>query len=244
MAQIATNQYTLDFAGKSFAVATESAGLSTNARLFVDGVQIDEKKSANNRVKLEGGGLTVVVYLNWLGHVTQILAVSRGTDPKRAEEEGLAFAPPPGSRAAKLEELRRTHPELYAARHILGAIAQVAIGVLGIGALLWAIFGALLPRISIPLPPLPAIPWPVIDIDIDLPNIPWPDIPLPVIVVPEPILTFLRSLGPLFSMLDWIIPIVIATFVAINEVRKRRKRDEAQRRREGEHPPQRSAITR
>jgi hypothetical protein len=160
-----------------------------------------------------------VVRLNWLDQVTQILAVPSGTDPKKADEVGMAFDPPPGSRAARMERLKRDHPELHAARHVVIAIGQVLIGVLGIGALL----SGLLPRIDwpdIPLPDLPAIPWP------DLPDIPWPDIPWPDIDLPD--LAFLEQIKELWSSVNWLVPIIIAVVVAMNEIRKRRKRDQAE----------------
>jgi hypothetical protein len=162
-------RFRLENHGQIFEVETASAGLSTVARLFVEGVQVDEKRSSDHRLILEGGGLTVVVRLNWLDHV-------------------------------------------------MIAIGQVLIGVLGIGALLQA----LLPRIdwpTIPLPDLPAIPWP------DLPDIPWPDVPWPNINLPD--LTFLEPIKELWSSVNWLVPIVIAVIVAINEVRKRRKREQA-----------------
>ena len=155
-------RFTLDYDGHSFAVETASAGMQTVARLFVDDQQVDEQKGMDKSVHLEGGGLTVVVGLNWLGQVTRILAVPSGADPKTAEEQGMVFAAPAGSHAARVEELQRNHPVLYSARHIVIATAQVLIGFIGIGALL----RGLLPRID-----LPDIPWPT------LPAIPWPDLP-------------------------------------------------------------------
>ena len=212
-------RYTLDRDGKRFEAETEPSGMSAIARLFVDGVQVDERKSVDQKVQLEGGGLTVVVKLNWLDQVKEILAVPSGTDPKRADGEGIAFAPPARSRAARLEKLNREHPALYAARHVVIAALQVLIGVLGIGALL----RGLLPRIDlpdIPLPVLPDIPWP------DLPVIPWPNIPLPNIDVPD--VPFLDQVKDLWSAVSWLVPIVIAAVIAWNEIDKRRKRDRAE----------------
>lgn len=128
---------------------------------------------------------------------------------------------PPGTRAARLEQMRREHPLLYAARHVALAVLQVAIGFIGFGALL----GALLPRIPwprVPLPEitLPAIPWP----NVTLPTLPWPDIPLPAIDLPLPDPAFLAPLQDLWSSVSWLVPIVIAIIVAGNEYNKRRKR--------------------
>jgi hypothetical protein len=219
MTPIAATCYGLDYDGHRLEVETVSAGLSTQGRLFVDGIQVDKKKSENQRIVLQGGGLTVVVRLNWLDQIVQILGVPQGADLKRADTEGIAFNPPPGSRAARLETLRREHPNLYAARHVVVAVAQVLVGVIGIGALL----GGLLPRIdlpAIPLPALPAIPWP------DLPNIPWPAIPFPAIVMPA--LPLLDQVRELWLAVNWLVPIVIAMVIAITEVSKRRKREQAE----------------
>lgn len=228
MTPSASARYRLEHDGHLFEIEPASAGLSTVARLFVDGAPVDEQKSTEGSIRLEGGGLTVVVRLNWLGQITQILAVPSGVDPKKADEEGIAFAAPEGSRAARLETLKRERPELYAARHVVIAILQVLIGVLGIGALL----RGLLPRIGLPDIPwpdldLPAIPWP------DLPDIPWPNIPWPDIDIPD--LALFAWIKELWSSANWLIPIVIAVLVAINEVDKRRKRDRAEKtRREAE----------
>ncbi|MGH2616494.1 MAG: hypothetical protein ACRDJC_14720, partial [Thermomicrobiales bacterium] len=75
-------RYTLDFQGQRYEVEAASAGLGAVGRLFVDGAQVDEQKRSNQKILLNGGGLTVVVRLNWLDHIAQILAVPTGTDPK------------------------------------------------------------------------------------------------------------------------------------------------------------------
>jgi hypothetical protein len=230
MTQTPSIRYGLDHDGHRFEVETESAGFSTVGRLFVDDVQVDEQKSGDQKILPEGGGLTVVVRLNWLDHIREILAVPSGTDPQKADTEGIAFEPPPGSRAARMEKVKREHPTLYAARHVVIATLQVLIGVLGIGALL----RGLLPRFNlpaIPIPDLPAIPWP------DLPDIPWPDLPLPDIDVPD--LPFHDQLRELWSAVNWLVPIIIAVLIAVNEVSKRRKRERAQsaRRQDSESTP-------
>ena len=122
-----------------------------------------------------------------------------------------------------METLAREKPELYAARHVAIAILQTLIGVLGLGALLWG----LLPRIG-----LPNIPWPDIDLPtiplpaIDLPDIPWPAIPWPAIDLPD--LSHLAWITELWDSFNWVVPIVIALFVAWNELEKRRKRQKAE----------------
>jgi len=228
MARSAPARYTLDHTGHALAVETHDAGLSTIGRLFVDGQQVDEQKNTDEAIVLNGGGLTVVVALTWMGKIKQILAVPAGTDPKHAEEEGIAFSPPVGSHAARMEELAREKPELYAARHVAIAIMQTLIGVLGIGALLWGLLPRIgLPDISWPEIDLPAIPLPTINLpDIPLPDIPWPAIPWPAIALPD--LSHLAWITELWDSFNWVVPIVIALFVAWNELEKRRKRQKAE----------------
>ena len=221
-------RFRLTHAGRLYEVASRTAGLQTVAQLFVDDQLIEEKKGMDRSLQLTGGDLIVVVYLGFMGDITEVLAVPNGTNPGKVKEEGIAFTAPAGSRAARLEQMRREHPVLYAARHVALAVLQVGFGVLGIGALL----GALLPRVDLPDIPipridLPAIPWPAFD----LPELPWPDIPLPAIDVPLPDLALLAPLQDLWGAVNWLVPIVIAIIVAWNEYDKRRKRQNAAQRR-------------
>jgi len=221
-------RFRLTHASRLYEVESRSAGLQTVAQLFVDDQLVEEKKGMDRSLQLTGGDLIVVVFLGFMGDIVEVLAVPNGTNPGKIKEEGIAFAAPAGSRAARLEQMRRGHPVLYAARHVALAVLQVGFGVLGIGALL----GALLPRVDLPDIPipridLPAIPWPAID----LPEIPWPDIPLPAIDVPLPDLALLAPLQELWGAVNWLVPIVIAIIVAWNEYDKRRKRQNAAQRR-------------
>lgn len=214
--------FTLAHDAHRYAVTTQSKGLGTIGRLVVDDVQVDEQTSSDNRITLHGGGLTVVVSLSWLGEPTEVAALPTGVDLEKLLEEGLLFTPPAGSRAERMATLKQEQPELYAARHVLKAVAQTLFGLLGIGALLWAFVQGLLPRIPLPTIPwpqldLPDVPWPQIAIPwpaIDLPDIPWPQIDLPDIALPAELGTALKIL----------IPIIVAIVVAADEVAKRRKR--------------------
>lgn len=115
--------------------------------------------------------------------------------------------------SGRIDAFRRDRPELYAYRHVAKAVIEVLLAVLGVGALL----RALLPRVDLD--------W-LRDLRdrIDLPSIPDP-------------LSWLvgRLIGwlPDFTVPDWIVsvvrsgrwwgPILIAIFVTLNEVQKRRQ---------------------
>lgn len=61
----------------------------------------------------------------------------------------IPFTPPPGSHAARLGNLARQHPVHYAARHVAFALLQLGLGLLEIGAILWALLGKVLPRLNL-----------------------------------------------------------------------------------------------
>ena len=71
----------------------------------------------------------------------------------------------------ELVRLRKEHPRVYAARHVILALAQVLAAVLGLRLLLPRLDLSFLPRIDLPRVDLPALPR------LDLPRIPWPDLP-------------------------------------------------------------------
>ncbi|ADB49920.1 hypothetical protein [Conexibacter woesei] len=210
-------RWTLAYDGQRIELESTTAGLGTVSRLFVDGEQVDEQRAKGDRATLTGGGVTVRVRFTWLGGVRECIAVLDAAEGEQAVE--LAFSPPAGSRAEKLEALARERPALYASRHVAIAAGKLLFGVLGIGALL----GLLLPRI-----PFPSIPSP--DVDVDLPSIPLPSIDLPDVTLPG-------WVEAILSTAKWWAPIVVAIVIAAGEVEKRRRRQEnARRRHDGQDP--------
>ncbi|QUH02928.1 hypothetical protein HUO13_20790 [Saccharopolyspora erythraea] len=129
-----------------------------------------------------------------------------------ARAERHLFAPPPGTFAARLLAFQRDHPKTYAARHVVLAVAKVALGLLGVAVLFQVLLrhvldwiGAHLPRLD-----LPDIPWP----DIDLPQIPWPDIDWPDFALPGWLLAVVATA-------KYWVPVLVAIGLAGREVRRR-----------------------
>jgi hypothetical protein len=123
------------------------------------------------------------------------------------------FAPPPGSFAARLSVFERSHPRLYASRHVVLAVAKVAAALLGLAVLVRLLLRPVLDWITKRLPDidLPSIPWP----DIPWPSIPWPDIDLPELAVPA----WLRVI---IGTAKFWLPVLMAIGVAAAETRRRR----------------------
>ena len=140
--------------------------------------------------------------------------------PKGADEgaglvaaERHPFSPPPGSFAARLLIFQRNHPRLYASRHVVLAIGNVAAALLGLGVLVRLLLQPILDWIRDRLPEidLPSMPWP---------DIPWPDIPLPDIDLPE--LAMPSWLRVIIGTAKFWLPVLIAIGVAVAETRRRR----------------------
>ncbi len=145
----------------------------------------------------------------------------RGDDDGGDETAGLDFVPPPGSRAARREALRRDHPVRFKVQADAVAGLQVVVGVLGIGALLTALVRGLLPRLDVDwswLPSLPDVDWPgwlrYLDPGYWLAKLPWPDLDLPDLLP-----SWLTD-----SARYWV-PLLVAALVAWGEVDRRRKQD-------------------
>jgi hypothetical protein len=131
----------------------------------------------------------------------------------------------PQTREDRLARFQREHPALYAARHVVIAALKLAIPLLGLGALATAL--------------LPAIDWSwAAEIGAFARSLrsqigAWlPDIGLPLPGRPEWLAETIKSLAgqarPLIAWAKWIVPIIVATLVAIEEYqRHRRKRHKA-----------------
>jgi hypothetical protein len=184
----------VDHAGIRVEVEREPSGLGQVLRLVVDGEQRAEAKTNGSRAKLEDGQLTVDVRLAVLGSIRRAAILDAGG------EELVLLDPPPGTRAAKLAELERRRPVLYAARHVVRAVGGVLLPLLGIGALIGLV--------------LPALP------NVDPPQVNLPDLPdLPSISIEPP--EWVKSV---LSAAPYVVPILIAIGVAAREVERQRKR--------------------
>ncbi|MET0730879.1 MAG: hypothetical protein ABWZ03_06790 [Solirubrobacterales bacterium] len=189
----------VDHDGSRVEVEREPSGLGQVLRLVVDGEQRAETKTNGGRTKLEDGQLTVEVRLAALGSIRRAALLDAGG------EELVLLDPPPGTRAARLAELERRRPVLYAARHVVKAVGSVLLPLLGIGALIGLVLPAL-PDIDLPQVNLP---------DVSLPDL--PDLPSTSIEPPE----WVKSV---LSAAPYVVPIVIAIGVAAREVERQRKR--------------------
>jgi hypothetical protein len=200
-------------------VTSESSGLQTIVRLFEGSKLVAEQRGMDSNVTLRAEDHTVVVKVGPFGGITQALLLPPDADPKDAQKLGQEFAAPPGTFAARVQAWGNRHPDLYAARHVVIAVGQTILGIIGFS----AIFFGLLPTIPWPDVALPAIPLP----QISLPSLPFPEIALPAIPLPEIALPRISPpawLEPLFSALKYLTPIVIAIGIAVREARQRRQR--------------------
>lgn len=127
---------------------------------------------------------------------------------------------PPESGESRRERLARDHPIRFLAERVGMAIVEVAVGVLGVGALVGVIFGGVLPRIDWSWLPDVSIPGWITDVSvsewlkffdpvywISRLDVPWPDIDLP---------------GWLTGSTKYWLPVVIALVVALGEIERRR----------------------
>jgi hypothetical protein len=187
-------RWSVDHGGRRVEVEREPSGLGQVLRLVVDGEQRAESKTNGSRTRLQDGELTVDVRLAALGSIRRAAILDAGG------EELVLLDPPPGTHAAKLAELERRRPVLYAARHVVRAVGGVLLPLLGIGALIGLV--------------LPALP------DIDPPQVNLPDLPdLPSISIEPP--EWVKSV---LAAAPYVVPIAIAIGVAAREVERQRKR--------------------
>lgn len=189
-----------------------------NARLLVDGTEV-ESGAAEEIGSVELGKDTehhTRVAWWWTGRVARCALIEPGSGHER--HRSTPYAPPPGTRAARLHAWGERHPKLYAARHVVINVVGTLAAILGIGALVSAFFGRLLPAIDLP----------------DLPDVNWPD--WLKYLDPgrylEPLLGWIPPLlEKLFGWLpDWelgwlkfVIGFLIAVSIAVREVRRRKR---------------------
>ena len=201
-------------------VTSESSGIQTIVRLFRDGDLVAEQRGMDSNVTLRTAEHTVVVKVGPFGGISQALLLPADADPKEAQKLGAEFTAPAGTFARRVQEWGNRHPDLYASRHVVIAIGQTILGIIGFSAIFFGL--------------LPSIPWPNISVDVPLPQVslpnislPIPEIPLPTIPLPDITLPHITPPGwlePLFSALKYLSPIVIALVIAIREAKHRHQR--------------------
>jgi hypothetical protein len=147
-----TTAYTLRARGAELRVETWVATgekKPNRARLLIDGAEVEEGRADEiGHVDLgkEAGHPTRVAWW-WTGRVASCALVEPGHGEVRTRS--TPYAPPPGTRAARLHAWGEAHPTLYAARHVVFQVVGTAAAVLGIGALIQAFITQLLPRIDL-----------------------------------------------------------------------------------------------
>ncbi len=213
--------YTLRNRGTDLRVETwvEPTGKKRNrARLLVDGTEVDEGASEEiGHVDLgkDAGHPTRVVWW-WTGRVARCALVEPGEGDVR--RRSVPYAPPPGTRAARVHAWGEAHPNLYAARHVVINVGGTIIAVLGIGAIISALLGGLLPKIDFGwLPDINAPEW--------LKYLDPARYLAPLFQWVPPLLERLFGWIPDFEMgwLKYVIGFLVAVSIAVRETRRRKR---------------------
>ena len=193
-------------------------GTSRRLRWYVDDELVAEKKSMDEKVKIESTAGRLQVRFSTLGA------------PRRAtladDADGHDLVPDPGSAAARYEDKVRAHPERYALLQTVGGVGKVVVPIVLASLLARFVFSLPISLPSIPSPDLPSLPRP------DLPSLPLPDLPLPD-------LQAWSAPGWVEQVLDvahYVWPVVLAFVLARAEIRRRRRQDE-KRAQHGEDGP-------
>lgn len=154
--------FTLRDRGTDLLVETwiEREGKKPNrARLLVDGAEVDAgagDEIGHLDLGKESGHPTRVVWW-WTGRVVNCVLVEPGHGDVR--RRSVPYAPSPGTRAARVHAWGEAHPNLYAARHVVINAGGTILAVLGVSALLKALFSGLLPALNVGLPDLHPPEW-------------------------------------------------------------------------------------
>ncbi len=184
-----------------------------------DDSEVGRKKTSDETIVLAPDGVegALRVKFPFAGPARRVTLHGSGTEA-HAGIGGTDLEPEAGSKAAERAEWIGQHPHLHTAR-------QTAIAAAGVGLpflLVWLLTLVPWPSVdlpSIPWPDLPSIPWP------NLPSIPWPDVDLP--SIPWPDLPDLPDLpGWVDTVRKFLVPVLIAFFIARGEVKRRRKAEE------------------
>ncbi|GAA1922473.1 hypothetical protein [Nocardioides hwasunensis] len=212
-----TERWHLARGGHDHLVEVQQGALVRTVVWSRDGAELGRKRTSDETIVLAPDGAAAAVRLKfgWVGPARRVTLHDSETEAHTGLG-GTDLEPEAGSRAAARAEWIGRHPHLHTARQTAIAAAGVGLPIL----LIWLLTLVPWPSIDLPWPNLPSIPWPNLPSipwpDVHLPSIPWPSIPWPDISLPslpawtEPVRKFL-------------IPVLIAFFIARGEVRRRRR---------------------
>ncbi len=208
--------YRLRHEGSELTVEVWLEGSHNHARLLIDGTEAAAGRTdeAGHVDLTVDGGPHVKAQFWWKGRVWKVALVEKG--PLKSIR--IAFEPPAGTRAARSYAFGQRHPGLYAARHVVINVGGTIAAILGIGVLVSAFFGRLLPSLdlSIPLPDIDAPDW-----------LRWLDPGTYLAPVARWIAGWMPDLSFLNGFGKWggyVIGFLIACAVAVQEYRRRKRR--------------------
>lgn len=215
--------YTLRDRGTELRVETSVAKgerKPNRARLLVDGEEVGAG-IADEIGHLDLGqhrGHPTRVSWWWTGRVATCALVEPGQG--KVSRRSVPYAPPPGTRAARVHTWGEAHPTLYAARHPVLQVLGTAFVVLGVGAIIQVFLSGLLPRLDLDwLPDLDAPEWlRYLDPARYLaPLLPWV----------SPLLDRLVGWIPDVALgwAKYLIGFLVAVTVAVRETRRRKRHD-------------------
>lgn len=212
-----TATYTLRDRGTDLRVETwvEPDGTKRNrARLLVDGTEVDQgagEEIGHVDLGQASGHPTRVVWW-WTGHVSRCVLVDPGHGDVR--RRSVPYAPPAGTRAARVHAWGEAHPNLYAARHVIINLGGTILAILGVSALL----KALLPRIELGwLPDLHPPDW-LKHLDPARYLAPLLEWVRPVV---ERLIGWIPDVGA--GWVKYVIGFVVAVSIAVRETRRRKR---------------------
>lgn len=219
------------------------------AKLFIDGELVDEQSSWPETTELNSPDLAVFVKWTLLSRPQRAWAVFEDEKVTGGDEDGddvpnhpeHDLIPPPGSWAERVYRFANNHPNVYASRHVVKATLQALLGIIGIWAILWG----LLPRFDID------VPFPDIELGDWIRSI-VPGWVQSILQFPQRIFTWLFGWVPEITIFErfvnWVrtinfppewlksvvssarywIPILLAIAVALNEIDRRNKKNNAE----------------
>lgn len=221
--------WTIRHLGTAYEVVTGEP--SRTSRLLADGVEVDAQTAGYwESSKLSHGDAVFEVRWGPRNTVTSCVLLRPGDDASVR----TPLIPPPGSKAARQEAFQREHPTAYVVRRASWAALEVAIGLLGISALV----GALLPRVSLSWLPRPSLPGWLPDLSkpdwlhyLDVTywlgrlGLSWPDVGIP------------GWAAAVLQEKKYWLPIVIAVLVAVGQVERRKKVDAEREAKDSDEDP-------